>query len=137
MKEKKKSFYISFGGTTVTFLTAALNAPPPPPPGAHVELTLVEVRVRIAKAPAFRKPDNGLRVRARIVERAVLGHQADGLVGRQTLGRAQAVVFRHRGVRHVAPLAAPVAVDPVFRAVADVRARMVRRYNIELKTNSG
>lgn len=98
-------------------------------------LTLVEVRVRVAEAAALGEPDDGRRVRALVVERAVLRDQADRLVGRQALGGAQAVALRRRlgRARRVAPFAASVEVDPVLRTVSDVRARVVHRQDVELR----
>lgn len=102
-------------------------------------LTFVEVRVRVTEASALREPDNGLQVGTLVVERGVLSHQPDRMVGRQAFGCTKAVVFRlldHTGV--VALFAASVVVDPVLRTIADVRARVIRRYNVELgKTVDG
>lgn len=90
-------------------------------------LTFVEVRVRVAEAAALGEPGYGLHVHARVVERAVLRDQAHGLVGRQTFRRAQALTLHLDRVRAVALFAASVKVDPVLRAIADVRTRVVHR----------
>lgn len=97
-------------------------------------LTFVEIRVRVAKAPALGKALNGLRVDARVVERAILRHEPDGLVGRQTFGSAKAMVFRLHNARAITLFATSVVIDPVFRTIADVRARVIRRYDVKLGT---
>lgn len=98
-----------------------------------VSLTLVEVRVRIAKASAFRESDNGFCVHAHVVERALFHHQADRLIDRQTFGRAQTMVFLLYDPRRVALFAASVVIDTIFRTISDVRARVVHRQYVKLK----
>lgn len=95
-------------------------------------LTFVEVRVRVAETAALSEPGYRLHVRTSVVERAVFCDQAHSLVERQALRRAQAVIFHLFRARTVALFAASVEVDPVLWAIADVRTRVVHRYDVEL-----
>lgn len=97
-------------------------------------LTFVEIRIRVAKASALGKALYGIRVDAHIVERAILYHEPDGLVGRQTFGSTKAMVFRLHHARAVTLFATSVVIDPIFRTVTNVRARVIRRYDVKLGT---
>lgn len=90
-------------------------------------LTLVEIRVRIAKSFAFLKSIYGLGVRTNIVERAVFYDQTNGLIPRQTFGSAQTMVFFLDDSGCVTLFATSVVIDSIFRTIANIGTRVIGR----------